>query len=31
VLIVDVTVIFDEVNFSGCLKLENSAAEMLAA
>jgi len=31
VSIVKVTVIFDEVNFLGCLKLENGAAEMLAA
>jgi hypothetical protein len=28
---VEVTIIFDEVNFLGCLKLDNSAAEMLAA
>jgi hypothetical protein len=31
VSIVEVTVIFDEVNFLGCLKLENGAAAMLAA
>jgi hypothetical protein len=31
VSIVEVTVIFDEVNFLGCLKPENGAAEMLAA
>jgi hypothetical protein len=31
VSIVKVTVIFDAVNFLGCLKLENGAAEMLAA
>jgi hypothetical protein len=27
----EVTVIFDEVNFLGCLKPENDAAEMLEA
>jgi hypothetical protein len=31
VSIVEVTVIFDEVNFLDCLKLENGSAEMLAA
>jgi len=31
VSIVEVTIIFDDVNFLGCSKLENSAAEMLAA
>jgi hypothetical protein len=30
VLIVEVTIIFIEVNFLSCLKLENGAAEMLA-
>jgi len=30
-LIVEVTVIFDEVNYIGCLKPECDAAEMLAA
>jgi len=29
--IVEVTIIFDEVNFLGCLQLENGAAEMLVA
>jgi hypothetical protein len=28
---VEVTVIFDEVNFLGCLKPENGAADILAA
>jgi len=31
VSIVEVTIIFDDVNFLGCLQLENGAAEMLAA
>jgi len=30
-LIVEVTVIFDVVNFLGCLKPESGEAEMLAA